>query len=94
MIVLVAPSSPLALLPVLVPLLSVAQAPSWQSVVLTVRSVVRFLSVHTGLPALLVALLLVAVGYRVLKRSIRFLVQLALVTLALVVATELGWLRW
>lgn len=58
------------------------------------RLALRWLSVHTGLPALLVAALLVVVGYRLLKRSARFALEVAVVAIALVAATEAGWIRW
>ena len=58
------------------------------------KAAVRWLSVHTGVPALVVAAVLIALGYRVLKRTARFAVEVAAVTLALVAASELGWLRW
>jgi hypothetical protein len=60
----------------------------------SVKALVRFLAAHTGLPALLVAAVLVTIGYRVLRRSARFLVEVALVALMLLVGTELGFLRW
>ena len=50
----------------------------------------RFLLAHTGLPALLVAAVLVVVGYRLLKKTARFAAEIAVVTMALVAATELG----
>lgn len=55
---------------------------------------VRWLSQHTGLPALVVAAALVVIGYRLLKRSFRFAVEVAVVGLVLAAANELGWLRW
>jgi hypothetical protein len=55
---------------------------------------VRFLSLHTGLPALLVAAVLLVVGYRMLKRTARFVVEVAAIAGTLLVATELGWIRW
>jgi hypothetical protein len=58
------------------------------------RHAVRYLSQHTGVPALLVAAVLVAVGYRLLKRSFRFLMEVTLVAAALVAMTELGWIQW
>jgi hypothetical protein len=58
------------------------------------RAVVRYLSAHTGVPALVVAAILIAVGYRVLKRSARFVLEVALVALVLFAMTELGWIRW
>lgn len=54
----------------------------------------RFLTAHTGLPALLVAAVLVVVGYRLLKKTARFAAEVAVVTIALVAATELGWIQW
>lgn len=58
------------------------------------RSVLRYLSVHTGVPALVLAALLVCVGYRVLKRTARFAIEVAAVALVLVAASELGWILW
>jgi hypothetical protein len=58
------------------------------------RAVVRYLAHHTGLPALVVAALLVAVGYRVLRRSARLALEIAAIAAVLVAATELGWIRW
>ncbi len=58
------------------------------------QAAVRWLSVHTGVPVIVVAGILIAVGYRVLKRTSRFAVEVVAVTLALAVASELGWLHW
>ena len=58
------------------------------------RFALRWLSSHTGVPALVVAALLVVVGYRILRKSARLLVEVALVTALLVAATHAGWLRW
>lgn len=58
------------------------------------RALVHWLALHTGVPALLVAAVLLVVGYRVLRRSARFLVEVALVAALLVAAAELGFLRW
>ena len=55
---------------------------------------VRSLAAHTGLPVLLIAALLVALGYRLLKRSMRFVVEVVVVTLVLLAATAVGWLHW
>jgi hypothetical protein len=54
----------------------------------------RWLSAHTGLPALLLAAVLVCVGYRLLKRTTRFALEVAAVALVLAFASELGWIRW
>ena len=73
---------------------SLLAAWSWSSALAGGKSVIRYLAVHTGVPALLVAAVLVCVGYRLLKRSARFAVEVAAVALALVAASELGWIRW
>jgi hypothetical protein len=66
----------------------------WSGAQAWAKTVVRYLSHHTGLPALLIAAVLVAVGYRLLKKSARFVIEVAAVALVLVAASELGWLRW
>jgi hypothetical protein len=43
---------------------------------------------------LLVAAILVVVGYRLLKRTFRLAVEVALIAGMLLAATELGWIRW
>jgi len=58
------------------------------------RFAVRWLSAHTGVPALVVAAILLVVGYRILKKSARLLLEVALVAALLVAATHAGWLRW
>jgi hypothetical protein len=58
------------------------------------KTVVRFLSQHSGIPALLVAAILVVVGFRLLRKSARFFAEVVLVTAALFAATQLGWIRW
>jgi hypothetical protein len=66
----------------------------WGSDPATWKMVVRFLSQHSGIPALVVAALLVVVGFRLLKKSVRFFAEVAVVTAALFAATQLGWIRW
>ena len=66
----------------------------WKGMEHGVRFAVRWLSHHTGLPALVVAAVLVVVGYRILKKSARFAVEVALVAALLVAATGAGWIRW
>lgn len=58
------------------------------------KHAVRYLAQHTGVPALIVAALLVALGYRLLRRSFRFAMEVAVVAAALVAMTELGWIQW
>jgi hypothetical protein len=67
---------------------------SWSGALAWAKGAVGYLSRHTGVPALLVAAVLVAVGYRVLKRTARFAVEVAAVALVLAAASELGWIRW
>lgn len=49
---------------------------------------------HTGVPALVVAAAAVVVGYRVLKRTARFAVEVAVVVAVLAGASYAGWLRF
>jgi hypothetical protein len=67
---------------------------SWSGALSALRSLVRYLAGHTGIPALLVAALLVVVGYRLLKRTARFAIEVCAIALVLAAASELGWLRW
>ncbi len=66
----------------------------WSTLSTYGRFAVRWLSLHTGLPALVVAAVLVVVGYRILKKSARFAVEVALVAVLLVAATSAGWIHW
>jgi hypothetical protein len=67
---------------------------AWTSALGWSRAAVRYLSQHTGLPALVVGAILVALGYRILKRTARFVIEVALVAVGLAAATQLGWLQW
>lgn len=67
---------------------------SWSGAQAGAKAVVRYLSLHTGLPALVIGALLVAIGYRVLKKTARFAIEVAAVTVVLALASELGWIRW
>lgn len=58
------------------------------------RLAVRYMAQHTGIPALLVAAVSVVVGFRVLKKTVRFAVEVAVVAGALFGMTEMGWLTW
>ena len=59
-----------------------------------VKAAIHYVSVHTGLPALVVAAIAIVVGYKILKRTGRFALEVTVVSIALVAATEMGWLRW
>jgi hypothetical protein len=59
-----------------------------------VRGLLRSAALQTGVPPVLIAALTLVAAWWALKRTLRFAVQVALVTAALLVATEFGWLRW
>jgi hypothetical protein len=48
---------------------------------------------HTGIPVVVVAILLV-LSWRIVKRTYRFALEVALVVALLVMATKLGWIAW
>jgi hypothetical protein len=58
------------------------------------RDLVRWLALHTGLPVLFVAAIVVAVSARILRRTARLLVEVVIVMVALAAASRLGWIRW
>jgi hypothetical protein len=66
----------------------------WSTIATAGRFAIRWLSLHTGLPALVVGAVLVVVGYRILKKTARFAVEVALVAALLVAATSAGWIQW
>ena len=70
------------------------QPSAWSTLAGWAKAAVRYLAEHTGLPALLVAAVLAAVGFRLLKKTLRFAVEVAILGAALAVLTELGWIRW
>ncbi|MBX3185647.1 MAG: hypothetical protein KF819_01475 [Labilithrix sp.] len=74
--------------------MSVLAAVPWGMIALTGRHALRWLSLHTGLPVLIVAAVLLAVGHRLLRKTARFAVEVALVSALLLAATEAGWIRW
>ena len=76
------------------PLASRLHAIPWSMAAVYAKLALRWLAHHTGLPALIVAAIAVAVGYRILKKTARFAVEVALVAALLIVATEAGFLRW
>jgi hypothetical protein len=63
------------------------------------KAALHYASVHTGLPALVVAAIALVVGYKILKRTARFAVEVTVITLALAAlldrfAVDLGWVHW
>jgi hypothetical protein len=83
-----------ATIPGVVPPGAASLVPWWAVASAWARIAIRWLSLHTGAPALVVAAVLVVVGYRILKKSARFAVEVALVAAGLVAATQAGWIRW
>jgi hypothetical protein len=62
------------------------------------RAALRYGSVHTGLPALVVAAIAAVVGYKILKRTARFAVEVTVISVVLAAlldrfAADLGWLH-
>lgn len=66
----------------------------WSWIVTSARTAIRYASQHTGVPAVVVAAVLVCVGYRVLRRSARWAIEVVAVTVALAAATRFGLLSW
>ncbi len=58
------------------------------------RQAMHWVSAHTGVPAIVVAAVLIVVLYRVAKRSLRFVAQVSVVLLLLAVLAHLGILRF
>lgn len=54
----------------------------------------RYLAHHAGVPTFLVAAVLVVVGYRLLRLLGRFAIEVVAVSLFLLAASEMGWVRW
>lgn len=57
-------------------------------------TVARFIEAHTGIPALLVAALLLVLGWRMAKRMAHVAVEVAVVALLLLALTKLGVVSW
>lgn len=60
----------------------------------TARVGMRWTAHHTGLPQAFIAAFALVLGYRILKKSARILVEIALVGVLLVAAAYAGWVRW
>ncbi len=58
------------------------------------RWVVRWGAAHTGLPAVVVAAVVLVVSLRLARRWARFVVEVAVAAGVLVRATRFGWIRW
>ena len=60
----------------------------------TVRHAVDWIAHHTGLPVLLVAAVLIVISWRVFKRSVGLVVEVAVALALLLIATRCGWISW
>lgn len=60
----------------------------------TASALLRWLSAHTGVPAIVVAAILIVVSYRLAKRSMRFAAEVSVVLALLAALTKLGFLRF
>ena len=58
------------------------------------RHVLKWASVRTGLPVIVVAALGVVLAWRVGRRTWHIAFELALALAVLLVATRFGWIRW
>lgn len=58
------------------------------------KTVARYIEAHTGIPALLVAALLLVLGWRMAKRMAHVAVEVAVVALLLLALTKLGVVSW
>jgi hypothetical protein len=67
---------------------------AWGTATWVWKFALRWVTLHTGVPALVVAAVMLVVGWRILKRSARLAMEVALVTALLLAATELGWIHW
>jgi len=54
----------------------------------------RWGSLHTGLPVILVAAIALVVSWRIFRRSLRFVVEVTIAVALLLVATHIGWIHW
>jgi len=59
-----------------------------------VRTTLRAIAHHTGLPVVFVAAIGLALSWRVLRRGVGLMVEVAVTLALLLFATHLGWIRW
>lgn len=65
-----------------------------QSLLAHFRESARFISRHTGIPAVFVAALLIVLSWRLAKRMAHVAVEVAVVTILLLALTKLGVVSW
>ena len=54
----------------------------------------RWLAHHSGIPALLVAVFLLVMTWRIFKRVVSLLLEVLVALAVLALATKLGWISW
>ena len=59
-----------------------------------VRFGLQWLSSHTGVPIVIVAAAVVVISWRILKKTTRLFIQVAVLAALLAIATKLGWITW
>jgi len=64
------------------------------TVVVACRHALRQASRHTGVPAVVIAAVIIVLSRRIVRVAVRLAIEVALVVFALVAATMLGWLSW
>jgi hypothetical protein len=70
-------------------------APTWLAALgHAARAGLRWGSVHSGLPVVVVAAIVLVVSWRLAKRTARLALEVTVVTAALLAATRLGWITW
>jgi hypothetical protein len=58
------------------------------------RHGLHWLGRHTGIPIILLAAAILVLSYRVFKKTVRLVIEVAVVAVLLLVATHFGWLRF
>ena len=58
------------------------------------RWALRWASHHSGLPVMLIGGIALVLSWRLIKRSLRLTVEVAIAVALLFAATRLGWLTW
>lgn len=59
-----------------------------------VRLGLQWIAGHTGIPIVIVAAAVVVISWRVLKKTTRLFVEVAVLAALLAIATKLGWISW
>jgi hypothetical protein len=59
-----------------------------------VRAALRWASAHTGLPVVIVAAIALVASWRIFRHSIRLIVEIAIATAILLVASAWGLIHW